>query len=146
MLAYGMCYVVTFLNIDWSLSPLQAYRSSMLKAFTRTLDEGNFTIVIGMGFSFDISMSYWKDALLFFLLCSAHFNGLGSVELFFSRSQMMGYMLKVLYLFGEIVSFTVFRLSMFVFDFLNMLLVVAPGRRNYAPSQCGLTWTLWTIA
>lgn len=36
----------------------EAYRSSMLKAFTRTLDEGNFTFVIGMGFSFDISMSY----------------------------------------------------------------------------------------
>ncbi|KAH9719804.1 P-loop containing nucleoside triphosphate hydrolases superfamily protein [Citrus sinensis] len=46
LLAHGMCYVVTFLNIDRSLSPLQAYRSSMLKAFTRTLDEGNFTIVI----------------------------------------------------------------------------------------------------
>lgn len=55
---------------------------------------------------------------------------------------MMGYMLKVLYLFGEIVSFTVFRLSMFVFDFLNMLLVVAPGHRNYSPLQCGLARTL----
>lgn len=52
---------------------------------------------------------------------------------------MIGYMLKVIYLFGEIVSFTVFRLYLcLVFEFLNLLLVVAPGRRNYSPSECGL--------
>lgn len=39
----------------------QAYRASMLKAFRKTLEEGIFTFVVGMGFLFLISPKKFKS-------------------------------------------------------------------------------------
>ena len=46
------------------VSPLQAYRASMLRAFKKTLEEGAFTFIIGMSFVFRYFYNGWELIIL----------------------------------------------------------------------------------